>query len=116
MSKELDLLKWADGLSDRQRYRLFELLNPSAITHYEFFLGRPPLPRVDWSDDEALLNAVPDRNPCIDGWESRCLFNEDYQIVNLGEAEFAFLQACDRNAADGNAMVATHSVDRSVRC
>jgi len=98
LGKEPELLKRAEGLSDRQRYRLLELLNPSAVTHYEFFLGRPPLPHVDWSDDEVLLNAIPDRNPCMDGWESRCLFNEDYQIVNLSEEAFAFLQACDVNA------------------
>lgn len=98
LSKEPELLKRAEGLSDRQRYRLFELLNPSAVTHYEFFLGRPPLTQMDWSDDERLLNAIPDRNPCMDGWESRCLFNEDYQIVNLSEEAFAFLKACDANA------------------
>ncbi len=98
LGKEPELLKRAEGLSDRQRYRLLELLNPSAVTHYEFFLGRPPLPRVDWSDDEVLLSAIPDRNPCMDGWESRCLFNEDYQIVNLSEEAFAFLRACDANA------------------
>lgn len=98
LGKEPELLKRAEGLSDRQRYRLLELLNPSAVTHYEFFLGRSPLPRVDWSDDETLLSAIPDRNPCMDGWESRCLFNEDYQIVNLSEEAFAFLQSCDVNA------------------
>jgi len=98
LGKEPELLKRAEGLSDRQRYRLLELLNPSAVTLYEFFLGRPPLPSVDWSEDEVLLNAIPDRNPCMDGWESRCLFNEDYQIVNLSEEAFAFLQACDANA------------------
>jgi len=98
LGKEPELLKRAEGLSDRQRYRLLELLNPSAVTHYEFFLGRPPLPCVDWSDDEVLLSAIPDRNPCMDGWESRCLFNEDYQIVNLSEEAFAFLRACDANA------------------
>ncbi|XGV99843.1 MAG: class I SAM-dependent methyltransferase [Leptolyngbya sp. BL-A-14] len=98
LGKEPELLKRAEGLSDRQRYRLFEVLNPSAVTHYEFFLGRPPLARVDWSDDERLLNATPDRNPCMDGWESRCLFNADYQIVNLSEEAFAFLQGCDANA------------------
>jgi SAM-dependent methyltransferase len=98
LGKEPALMARAEGLSDRQRYRLIELLNPSAITHYEFFLGRAPLPKLDWSTDEALLTAIPERNPCMDGWESRCLFNEDYQIVNLNEQSVAFLQACEAQA------------------
>jgi hypothetical protein len=35
----------------------------------------------------------------MDGWPSKCLFNYDYQIVNLLEEEFEFLQVCDANAA-----------------
>ncbi|MBD0361410.1 MAG: SAM-dependent methyltransferase, partial [Coleofasciculus sp. C3-bin4] len=35
---------------------------------------------------------------CMDGWPSKCLFNYDYQIVNLSEEEFQFLQACDANS------------------
>jgi SAM-dependent methyltransferase len=98
LGKNPDLLERAKNLSDRERYRLIELLQPEAVTHYEFFLARPPLSKVDWSSDEALLTAIPARNPCMDGWPSRCLFNYDYQIVNLSEAEFEFLQACDVNS------------------
>ena len=82
----------------RDRYRLIELLDPQ-VTHYEFFLGRPPLPKADWSSDDALIAAIPQRNPCMDGWPSQCVFNYDYQIVKLSEAEFAFLQACDANGS-----------------
>jgi len=98
IGKNLELMERAKGLSDRQEYRLIELLDPEAVTHYEFFLGRPPLPKADWSSDDALLAAIPERNPCMDGWPSKCLFNYDYQIVNLSEAEFEFLQACDANS------------------
>ncbi|MGA9378047.1 MAG: SAM-dependent methyltransferase, partial [Phormidium sp.] len=84
-------------LSDRQRYRLIELLDPESFTHYEFFLARPPFAKSDWSSDGTLLAAIPERNPCMDGWPSKCLFNYDYQIVNLTESEFQFLQACDHN-------------------
>lgn len=98
IGKASELLERAQTLSDRQRYRLIELLNPEAITHYEFFLGRPPLDRQDWASDSKLLSAIPDRNPCMDGWESRCLFNYEYQIVNLTEDAFAFLKACDGNS------------------
>ena len=51
LGQQPELLERASQLSDRQRYRLVELLNPSAITHYEFFLSRPPLPKADWSRD-----------------------------------------------------------------
>ena len=97
LGKNPDLIERAKGLSDRQRYRLIELLDPSSVTHYEFFLGRDELPLVDWSSDDTLLNAIPERSPCIDGWASRCLFNYDYQIVNLSEPEFEFMKACDEN-------------------
>lgn len=93
-----ELMQRAQDLSDRQRYRLIELLDPEAITHYEFFLGRPPLIRADWSSDEVLLAAIPERNTCMDGWPSKCLFNYDYQIVYLSDVEFEFLQACDANS------------------
>jgi hypothetical protein len=91
------LIERAQALTERQQYRLIELLDPAAITHYEFFLGRDPLPQADWSEDEALLAAIPERSLCMDGWDSRCLFNCDYQIVNLTEAEWLFLKACDGN-------------------
>lgn len=97
LGKTPELMKRAETLSDRQRYRLIELLDPESFTHYEFFLARPPLTKSDWSTDEALLAAIPERNPCMDGWPSKCLFNYDYQIVNLTESEFQFLQACDNN-------------------
>lgn len=98
LGKEPALMQRAEKLSDRALYRLIELLDPAGATHYEFFLGRPPLPKADWSADETLLAAIPERHPCMEGWVSRCLFNYDYQIVNLTEAEFEFLQACDRNS------------------
>ncbi|HEY9618997.1 MAG TPA: class I SAM-dependent methyltransferase [Crinalium sp.] len=97
LGKIPDLMERAAGLSDRQRYRLIELLDPETVTHYEFFLGRSPLPKANWSSDQSLLAAIPSRSPCMDGWDSRTLFNYDYQIVNLSEAEWQFLKRCDQN-------------------
>lgn len=82
-------------LSEWQRYRLIELLDPE-ITHFEFFLGRSPLPQCDWSDDELLLQAKPVRNECLYGWPSRDIFDPDYRPRTLSEAEYAFLEQCDR--------------------
>jgi SAM-dependent methyltransferase len=94
LGKAPDLMERAAGLSERQRYRLIELLDPE-VTHYEFFLGKPPLTKADWSQDQALLSAKPERHPCMEGWPSRSFFNFDYQIVHVDDAEFAFLSACD---------------------
>lgn len=92
-----DLIERAQKLSDRQRYRLIELLDPE-VTHYEFFLGRLPFIKADWSEDHALLKAVPELNPCIEGFPSQCVFNYEYQIINLSAAAFEFLQKCDGNS------------------
>ncbi|QMS89568.1 class I SAM-dependent methyltransferase [Nostoc edaphicum CCNP1411] len=97
LGKAPELVERAKELSDRQLYRLIELLDPE-VTHYEFFLGRPPLIKADWSADNALLAAIPELNPCIEGFPSQCFFNYDYQIVNLSVAEFEFMQRCDANA------------------
>ena len=96
LGEQPDLMARSQHLSDRQRYRLVELLDPE-VTHYEFFLARPPLPRMQWSSDADLQQAIPTLNPCIDGWPSRCVFNYDYQIVNLSEAAFEFLSGCETN-------------------
>ena len=94
LEKAPELIERAEELTERQRYRLVELLNPE-VTHYEFFLSRPPIPKSDWSADNTLLTAIPELNPCIDGFPSQCLFNYDYQIINLSTAEFEFMQKCD---------------------
>lgn len=97
LGKAPELVERAKELSARQLYRLIELLDPE-VTHYEFFLGRPPLIKADWSDDNALLAAIPELNPCIEGFPSQCFFNYDYQIVNLSVAEFEFMQRCNANS------------------
>jgi hypothetical protein len=97
LGKAPELVERAKGLSDRQLYRLIELLDPE-VTHYEFFLGRPPLVKADWLDNKALLAAIPELNPCIEGFPSQCFFNYNYQIVNLSVAESEFMQKCDANS------------------
>ncbi|MBD2167605.1 class I SAM-dependent methyltransferase [Calothrix membranacea FACHB-236] len=101
LAKAPDLMERTKNLSDRQIYRLIELLDPE-VTHYEFFLGRPPITKADWSDDNALLAAIPELNPCIDGFPSQCIFNYDYQVVNLSADEFEFLQRCDSKLTVAN--------------
>ncbi|BAZ13651.1 hypothetical protein NIES4071_54910 [Calothrix sp. NIES-4071] len=94
LGKSPDMLQRAESLTERQRYRLIELLNPET-SHYEFFLARPPLNKANWSQDSALNRAIPEISPCIDGFPSQTIFNYDYKIVNLSNAELAFMQDCD---------------------
>lgn len=101
LGKQPELMARAKQLSDRQRYRLIELLDPE-ITHYEFFLTRPPLAIADWSNDDALKAAYPEISPCLHGWPSTQVFDYNYQIVNFSPAEFAFLQACETANSSGD--------------
>jgi 2-polyprenyl-3-methyl-5-hydroxy-6-metoxy-1,4-benzoquinol methylase len=98
LSKAPELLERAKNLGKRECYRLLELLDPE-ITHYEFFLGKPPLVKIDWSRDSELIEAIPELHPCLYGWPSANLLNYDYQPVQLSDAEFQFLQACDCNTS-----------------
>ncbi len=93
-----DLMERASGLAERDRYRLIEVLDPE-ITHYEFFLSRPPLSKIDWSDDKLLQTAIPERHACMEGWPSRSFFNYDYQVVSVSAEEFAFLEKCEQQQA-----------------
>ena len=95
LDKAPALLERVERLSDRQRYRLIELLDPSAITHYEFFLARPPLTKQDWLNDNVLLRAIPEPSPCLENWKgSPNFFNQDYQLVKLEEVSWQFLVDC----------------------
>lgn len=94
-----ELCQRAAHLSPKEKYRLIELLDPSSITHYEFFLGRPPLPHHTWTELTDLLGAIPTLHPCIDGWPGNCLFNSFYELIHLTDGEMAFLQACQENQA-----------------
>lgn len=91
-----ELLEQAQALPERDQYRLIELLDPE-VTHYEFFLAKPPLRQWDWSTDTDFLAAIPERHPCMEGWESRNLLNANYELVSLSEMEFKLLQAIDNN-------------------
>lgn len=96
LAKSPELIAKVNGLEPRDRYRLIELLDPE-ISHYEFFLGRPPIPEIDWYNEQVLLAAIPELSPCIQGWPSESIFDGDYKLVNLSREEYQFLEACDRN-------------------
>jgi hypothetical protein len=90
-----ELMERVAGLDSRSRYRLAEILDPDSFAHYEFFLGRPPLTPTDWSDDPALGQASPSLNPCMHGWPSTMVLNQDYRPVDLSPGGMEFLTAVD---------------------
>jgi len=109
IGENADLMERAEGLGERDRYRLTELLDPE-LTHFEFFLARPPLEITDWADDTTLLNATVERHPCIEGWPSRSFFNYEYQVVSITEAEFAFMEQCGDAAGSTSAATSVAAV------
>ncbi|MBT9314934.1 class I SAM-dependent methyltransferase [Leptothoe spongobia] len=111
IGKAPDVMERAKTLNQRAQYRLIELLDPE-LTHYEFFLARPPLPQIDWANDQKLLAAKSSLNPCLSGWPSQSFFNPDYQLVTVTDNEYQCLKACD--ASSGHHTVADLLTDTAI--
>lgn len=105
LSKDEQLLRTAQQLPMRQRLRLLELLDPEAVTHFEFFLSKPPLERTDWSDDSVLANASASLSPCISGWPGTVVLDKDYMPVSFSPQEHAFLLAVDKTPRSASCTV-----------
>jgi SAM-dependent methyltransferase len=98
IGKAPELMARSQHLTERDRYRLIELLDPQTISHYEFFLGRKPIINQNWQDDHILLDAIPEPSPCIYSWrDSPQFFDYNYQIAKISDAEWKFLLACEQN-------------------
>ncbi|MFN5856908.1 MAG: class I SAM-dependent methyltransferase [Pseudanabaenaceae cyanobacterium] len=115
LGKNPELLAQAERLSQREQYRLIELLDTD-ITHYEFFLAKPPstqtsFTQANWELDDNLLAAVPLRHPCLEGWPSHLLFDADYQVVDLTPADLAFMHGCDGENSVGAILGAVAQYD-----
>jgi SAM-dependent methyltransferase len=89
-----ELLTRAETLDERDRYRLIELLDTD-ISHYEFFLARPPLPHFEARNADAWQQTIPQHHPCLDGWPARAIFDPDYQLLKFRDEEFDLMSACD---------------------
>lgn len=96
VGESAELMSRSKNLSDRQLYRLIELLDPS-LTHYEFFLTKPPLNKQNWSDDTELNQAIPELHPCMQGFPSQSFLNFEYQMEKLSDDEYEFMVACENN-------------------
>ncbi len=89
-----DLQQRTQSLTPQQTYRLIELLDPE-VSHYEFYLGKPPIVVLEWTDESTLLRAIPHVSPCLHGWPNQSLLDYRYQPLSLTDPEFQFMQACD---------------------
>lgn len=104
LGNDEELVKLAEGLSERDLYRLVENLDPESVTHFEFFLTKPPLKRYDWKDDAELGAATAKMSECITGWPNKVVMDRDYFPIMLSDEEEAFLVAV---TADGGGHVAS---------
>jgi hypothetical protein len=75
-----------------------EDLDPD-ISHFEFFLAKPPLQRWSWDDDAALLAAAGQRNPCLWGWPGAALLDSDMAPLDLSADGLALMQALEQAPA-----------------
>lgn len=122
-SNNEDLVRMAQTLPNlRDRYRLVELLDPEAMTHFEFFLAKPYADTgadsavgisnnnkcrawrggcVDMDDDQ-LRRATPSVSQCLFGWPSKVIMDRDYFPLQLSDEDFNFVKAV-KDAQDGAA-------------
>ena len=89
-----EALERATALPPRQQWQLVEALNTD-ISHFEFFLGKPPLPNHTWSTDEDLWAATAQHNPCLWGWPSSRLLGPDLEPMDLDQEDMILLKAID---------------------
>lgn len=87
-----ELLERARALPLRQQWALVEDLDPD-ISHFEFFLARPPLHRHSWDGDADLLAARGRVNRCLWGWPSTALLGPDLLPLSIEPADLELLQA-----------------------
>jgi hypothetical protein len=100
LGSDPQLLSQAQSLPQKEQYRLLELLDTD-IAHYEFFLFAPPLPRLSIDRDDVLLSAKPLRHPCIMGWKSSSLFNPDFEVCQLSDAELLLMEQANQDRTIG---------------
>jgi len=94
-----ELLDRARQLPPLQQWQLVEDLDPD-ISHFEFFLAKPPLQRVSWDDDRALLAARGQRNRCLWGWPGTALLDSDMAPLDLSPQGLELLQALEQAPSD----------------
>ena len=89
-----ELLERAKALPARQQWQLVEDLDPD-ISHFEFFLVKPPLPCSTWDNTSDVLGASGVRNRCLWGWPGTALLDSDMAPLDLSSDGLALMQALE---------------------
>jgi hypothetical protein len=93
-----ELMERAKALPQPQQWQLVEDLDPD-ISHFEFFLAKPPLRRWSWQHNGELLAASGSRNRCLWGWPGRALLDSDMAPLDLSPDGLALLLALEQAPA-----------------
>lgn len=97
LAKDPAVLAKAKALSEREQWRLCEILDPDTYTHYEFFLVKGKTPsKKDWSavSEEELHQAFGIRQAGLAPWPSDRVFDEGFNQIHLTDAQYELLQKC----------------------
>ncbi|KAF6003059.1 hypothetical protein F1559_003453 [Cyanidiococcus yangmingshanensis] len=97
------LMQRAMQLSDTDRWRLVELLDPERVTHFEFFLAKDPFPDRDLTETE-VLDGIPEWSECAFGTPSQLILDRDYLPVSLSPEQILFAQQVVADAASTAAL------------
>jgi len=85
------LVSKVSSLSERERYKLVELLDPDNMTHFEMFLAKETFTKFSWTD-QLLRTAKVEVSSCLQGWPSQHLLDKDYRPLTLSTCEYNFMQ------------------------
>ena len=103
LGSNLELMEMTKILNEQDRLRLVELLDPESVTHFEFYLGKPPLkPKCTWNSDEDLQKASATLSPCITGWPGKIIFDRDYVPFQLSDEMQSLMKYIDERTKDGD--------------
>ena len=94
-----ELLERARAMPAVQQWQLVENLDPD-LSHFEFFLAKPPLQRFAWDSDQVLLASNGRRNSCLWGWPGAALLDSDMAPLDLSAEGLALMQALEHAPPD----------------
>lgn len=90
-----ELLERARSLPQLEQWLLVEELDPD-ISHFEFFVSPQAVSCQQWDDDQLLLNATAERQPCLWGWPSTSMLGPDLEPLSVDPEALELLKAVDQ--------------------
>lgn len=90
-----ELLERVRSLPQLDQWLIVEELDPD-ISHFEFFVSAAPVIHKRWDDDEELLAAFGERQPCLWGWPSTSMLGPDLEPLSIEPEALELLKAVDQ--------------------